>query len=312
LAMGADATAIEAEIAGRTTADTELISRLGRSLWPAAGKLLADAAVPQTWGATELGPAAYRPLANLTAALLAEAATLDTLCAETATGLLPPTSATVTALLNRVAKRDQAALPVMITLLLDRLPLVVSLLPRAHEGHEAASLQAAMDTATDLLLGQLDQPSGGAEARIGAGTLAEAAITASRITTLLAQLETPNTKPLRRDRLHAVRRRLDAGCRARFVSALHDDLLAPLRHPDSRLTPDEVTALEAAARGLRVLEAEFRLVGSGSTYDLLLGKTVQAIKDDAMRDRLAWVDQLRLVEILGGADAALAMLDEVS
>jgi hypothetical protein len=312
LAMGADATAIEAEIAGRTTVDTELIARLGRSLWPAAGKILAEPAVPQTWGATELGLAAYRPLASLTAALLAEATTLDTLCAETATGLLPPTSATVTALLNRVAKRDQAALPVMITLLLDRVPHVVSLLLRTHEGREAASIQAAMDTATDLLLGQLDQPGGGTEARIGAGTLAEAAVTASRIATLLAHLETPNTKPRRRDRLHAVRRRLDAGCRARFVSALQDDLLAPLRHPNSRLTPNEVTALEAAARGLRVLEAEFRLVGSGSTYDLLLGKTVQAIRDDAMRDRLTRVDQLRLVEILGGADAALAMLDEVS
>jgi hypothetical protein len=63
---------------------------------------------------------------------------------------------------------------------------------------------------------------------------------------------------------------------------------------------------------LRVLEVGARLAGSGATYDLLLGKAAEAIKGNAMRDRLTLVDQVRLVEILSGSDAALAMLDQAS
>jgi hypothetical protein len=312
LAMGTEAATIESEIAGRTTADTELIARLGRSLWPAAARILNDPAIPETWDATELGEVAYRPLAGIVAALLAEAPALDTLCAETATGLLPPGAGTVMALLIRVAKMNQTALPIKIMLLLDRLPQVASLLPRAREGQEAATIQAAMEVAIDLLLGQFDQPAGVAEARIAAGTLADAGAAVSRIATLLAHLETPNVKPRRRDRLRAVRQRLDAACKARFMSALQDDLVASLQHRDVRVFPLDITAIEATARGLRVLETEARAVGSGATYDLLLRKAVEAIKGNAMQDRLTLVDQIRLVEILGGSDAALAMLDQSS
>jgi len=311
-ALGADATAIEAEIVGHTTADTLVIARIGRSLWPAAARVLANTAMPESWDATELGRAVYQPLAGIVSALLAEAPALDTLCAETATGLLPPTAGIVAAILSRVAKTSPAALPIMITLLLDRLPQVAGLLPQAREGHEAAAIQAAMEVAADLLLGQLEQPAGIAETRIAAGTLADAGAVVGRIASLLAHLENPNTKTRRRDRLRAVRRRLDAGCKARFVAALQDDLLTPLQHPRNPLTAADVIALEAAARGLRVLETEARVVGSGPTYDLLLRKAVEAIRDSVMRDRLALVDQLRLVEILSGPDVALAMLDQAS
>jgi hypothetical protein len=312
LAMGAEATAIDAGIVGRTTADTELIGRLGRSLWPAAAQALAATAMPKTWKAAKLGEAAYRPLATIVATLLTEAAALDTLCLETATGLLPPTAETVAALLGRVAKMNPDALPLMITLLLDRLPETAGLLPQAREGHAAAAIQAAMDKAADLLLGQLGQLAGGIEARIATGTLAEAGATVSRIATLLTHLETPNAEPHRRDRLRAVRRRLNASCKARFVSALQADLLAPLQHTGPPLTPTDITALEAAARGLRILEAGARLAGSGSIYDLLLGKAADAIKGNAMRDLLTLTDQVRLVEILSGSDAALALLDQAS
>jgi hypothetical protein len=225
---------------------------------------------------------------------------------------LPPGAGAVMALLIRVAKMNLAALPIKIMLLLDRLPQVASLLPRAREGQEAATIQAAMEVAIDLLLGQFDQPAGVAEARISAGTLADAGAAVSRIATLLVHLETPNIKPRRRDRLRAVRQRLDAACKARFVSALQDDLLAPLQHRDVRLFPADIAALEATARGLRVLETEARAVGSGTTYDLVLRKAVEAIKDNTMQDRLTLVDQVRLVEILCGSDAALAMLDQSS
>jgi hypothetical protein len=53
---------------------------------------------------------------------------------------------------------------------------------------------------------------------------------------------------------------------------------------------------------------EARVVGSGATYDLLLRKATETTKDRAMRDRLTQVDQIRLVEVLAGPDAALELL----
>ena len=284
--------------------------RLGRSLWPAAARVLADPAIPRTWDATTLGEPAYRPLADSVAALLAEAPALDTLCSDTTTGLLPATAETVAPLLGRLAKTNPAALPMMITLLLDRLPEAAGLLPQAHEGQAAAAIQTALNTATDHLLGPPGDSAGGAGARVAAGTLAEAGTAASRIATLLTHLETASAKPPQRDRLRAVRRQLHAACKARFVSALQDELLAPLRHSITLLTPADITALETAARGLRILEAGARVAGGGPTYDLLLCKAAEAIRANAMRDRLARADQVRLVEILSGPDAALAMLDQ--
>ena len=307
LAMGAAAAAIDAEVAGRTTADTALIGRLGRSLWPDAATILASiGAVPDGWGATGLGEAVYRPLAASVAALLGEAPALDALCSETVADLLPPAAETVSGLLGRVVTANQAALPMMIVLLLDRLPEAAGLLPSVREGRQAAVILAAAEEAADLVLGQLDQPSGGVQMRIAAGTLVEAGAVAGRIATLLTHLDTPDARPRRREHLRAVRQRLNAGCKDRFVSDLQDDLLARLQPASD---PVDIAALEAAARGLRVLESEARAVGGGATYDLLLGKAAEAIGCDAMRDRLARVEQVRLVEILSGSDAALAMVD---
>jgi hypothetical protein len=311
LAMGPAAVVIGTEIAGRTTDDCDLISRLGRSLWPEAARILAEAPMPESWDATELGIAAYLPLASIVAALLAEASAVDRLHADAATGLLPPPPATIEAMLVRVARRDAVALPMMLAVLLDQVPDAAALLPAAQLGPEATAIQAALDGAADLLLRQLGQEDS-TESRIATGTLADAGVAVSRMAALLRHLDVPDATPRRRDRLRAVRQRLEADCKARFASGLEDEVLAPLLHLGVPPAPADIPALESAARGLRVLETEARIVGSGSTYDVLLGKAAEAIKDRAMRDRLSRADQLRLVEILVGSDAALAMLDAPS
>jgi hypothetical protein len=309
LRMGAAATAVETELTGATTADHPLISRLGRSLWPTAAGILADVAVPPTWDGTGLGDVNYRSLAGAVAALLSEAATVDALAADAATGLLRPGPEAIAAMLSRVALANKAALPMMIAVLLDRLPEAADLLPAAHSGPEADAMHAAMDDAADLLLRQLDEEDGTAT-RIAAGSLADAGTAVSKMAALLNHLETANVEPRRREQLRATRQRLEAHCKARFASGLQDELLAPLERLGIAPAPTDIPALESAARGLRVLEIEGRVVGSGPTYDLLLGKAAEAIKDGAMRDRLSRADQFRLVEILVGPDAALAMLDQ--
>jgi hypothetical protein len=303
LAMGAAGVAIETRMAGRTTADTELIVRLGCSLWPAAAKILTGSAIPETWAATQLGDNIYRPLADIVAAVLAEAAALQTLCAETATGLLPPRLKVVEAILNRVARMNPGALPMMIALLLDSVPQAAGLLLPAR----TTTVQNAMNEAAEILLRQLSHEDG-IEARIGKARLSDAGTATSRIVTLLTHLSDVATKYTPRDQLRMLRRRLDASCAARFASGLRDELLTPLRRLTIFPDPDQILALETAARGLRVLATEARSVGSGVAYDRLLSQAAAAIKDDAIR--MALTDRLRLIEILASPAAALAMLDQ--
>jgi signal transduction histidine kinase len=305
--MGAAAVAIGAGIAGRSTADVDVISGFGGTLWPRVAAILADAAVPDGWGETGLGIANYRTLADAVAALLAEAVTLDGLRLDAAFGLVPAKPDAIAAMLGRVGQASRAALAMIIAILLDRLPEAADLLVAARCGLQDSVIRDATDKAAELLLRRLEQQDG-IEARIAAGSLADAGLAAARIGRLLKHLGLANADDRRRERLGTARRHLAAACNARFVAGLQEELLAPLSRIGVAST--ETAALEAAARGLRVLETESRAMGNGSTYDLLLSKATEAISADSMRDRLSQMEQLRLVEILAGSDAALAMLDQ--
>jgi hypothetical protein len=309
LVMGAAGSAIETGMAGQTTTDTDVVTRLGRSLWPVAAKILAGSAIPRSWPATDLADTVYRPLADIVAAVLAEAATLQTLCSESATGLLPPRPDAVAAILSRGSRLNPAALPMMIALLLHSVPQAAGLLPPAQRGAIGTALHAAMDGAGDILLRQLNEEDC-TGARIIKASLSDAGTVTSRIVMLLAHLADAAAKPARREQLRLLRRRLDAACRARFVSGLRNELLTPLQCPGVSVSPAEMRALETAARGLRLLATEASAVANGPAYGKLLGQAVEAIKNDSMRDKLALADRLRLVEILAGPDAALAMLDQ--
>lgn len=303
LSMGPDAAAIEARILNRTTADVDLIARCGGLLWPAASRVLAAGKVPETWDRTGLGLAMYAPLTTCIAALLGQAAALDALASATAGGLLPPDAQRIHAMLGEVAAAHLPALPMMIALLLARMPEAAAALPQAHGGSTGMAVQAALDQAAERLLWHLDADDG-TKSRIASGSLSDAGASAAQIAKLLGHLETGSASPRRRVQVQAIRKKLDVGCKARFATGLEQELLLPLNDP----APLAIPALEAAARGLRVLETEARTVGSGAAYDVLLKKAAEAISGPAMRDRLALVDQVRLVEILSGPEAALAIL----
>ena len=302
-AMGAVATAVEARIAHHTTADLDLIGECGGLVWPAVPGILSDGQVPAAWPSTGLGPAVYPPLASSIAVLLGQAVALEALATSTAHGLLPPDRKRIEAMLGDVATAYPPALPMMIALLLARVPESASVLPKAHSGATGAAVQAALGEAANRLLQQLDEEDG-AEVRIGSGSLGEAGASAGRIVALLGHLDAGSGNPRQRAQMRAIRKKLDAGCKARFGAGLEQELLIPLNQPQ----PAAIPTLEAAAHGLRVLETEARAVGSGATYDLLLNKASEAIGAPTMRGRLAQVDQIRLVEILSGPDAALAIL----
>jgi hypothetical protein len=308
MGVGDKILAIEREIAGHTDADTDLVTRFGRSLWPAAADTLRRQTVPVNWETSGLMLQVYRPLADCVAALLDEAANLEALCAGTANGLLPVRPGAVIAMLDRVMAVNHAALPMMIALLLVRLPEAAASILGMAVGSKSMPIRAAMDRAVDRVLGQLSLD-GGTEDFIAAGTLADAGAAAGHIKTLLTQLDGASSKPQRREQLRSIRQHLDASCKARFTAGLEQEFLAPLRQLADTPNHSVMTTLETAARSLRMLETEARAIGSGAAYDLLLRRAADMIKKNgAPGGQMGTVDQVRLVELLAGPEAALAML----
>lgn len=299
-ALGADAADIEGAINGRTTEETDLIVRLGRVMWPEAARILLQPAVPATWDSTGLSETVYATLAKAIAALLAEAPALEAIFAQTANNRLPPPRPSIEALVGRVAAANPAVLPMAVVLLLDRMPQAAAIVAERMDQRPIAE---ATDKAADLLLRQLSE-NDQAEQQIAAGSLADAAEATGRIATLLRHLEKTEAGSSRRDMLQDLRQRLDAGCRARFESGLRDELLAPLEAPSADLCPPE---LEKAARGLRLLGTEARKAGSGAAYDAMLEQAAGKLTGDVAADRLTAVERMRLIEILAGPDAALAL-----
>jgi hypothetical protein len=306
-AIGDQVLAIERELAGHTDADTDLVTRWGRALWPAAAHTLRTQTVPETWQASGLTLLAYRPLADRVAALLDQAASLEALCAETANGLLAVRPGAVAAMLDCIMAVNQTAVPMLIALLLVRLPEAAASIISTTVGSNSTPMRAAMDRAVDQVLRQLSLDRG-TEDFIAAGTLADAGAAAAHIKTLLTQLDGGSNKPQRREQLRSIRQRLDASCKARFTAGLDGEFLAPLRQLADAPDRSAMTALEASARSLRVLETEARAIGSGAAYDLLLRRATDMIKGGTSGGHLGIVDQVRLVELLAGPEAALTML----
>jgi hypothetical protein len=305
-------TAIEVQIAGRTRTDIDHIMRLGQSLWPDVAHILRTSGIPETWDSSGLSDMTYRPLADAVAALLDQAGPLDSLCADTANGFIPLNPDRVAAMLGRVAAVSQTALPMLIAMLLARVPEAAAVVPVSAAGLRTASIQTALERAADRLLLNLDEEAG-IEAQLAAGSLAQTAASIARITALLRQFDTVSASPQRRARLRSIRQRLGACCQDCFTKALQGDFLAPLHARANALSgnrdPAVIRDMEAAARSLRVLQMEARAVGNGPVYDSLLNETAEAVKDVAMGDRMTRVDRVRLVELLVGPEAALAMLD---
>ena len=272
-AMGEEAVSIAAKIDGRTTHDTDLINRLGHRLWPAAAKVLARSPPPEDFKQTGLNAAQFQGLAIDIAALLSQAPALEALCAETENGLLTPAPEAVHAILRGVAAISEFALPMIVSLLLMRVPEAGSFLDQPA-GSKPTPVTKALDQAADLLIEQLEEE--GPEMRVAAGAMETAGVAVRQMAVLLTHLENNSRKPARKAQVSQIRGRLDAACKARFTTALEQELLAPLRDLASSNRPMSLAALEAAARSLRVLETEARAAGSGRVYDSLLGQVADS------------------------------------
>jgi hypothetical protein len=167
-------------------------------------------------------------------------------------------------------------------------------------------LRAARDQAIDLLLDQLEAP-GTMETQLNRGDPGLSADVVRRMGLLLREADAGSSKH-HHARLKRLRRRLDETCRARFAAGLATDVVGKLFARNAPLDVASIDRLEAAARGLRAFETEARGLGGASTYDALLHQAADTVRGLPSSGALGVVQRVRLVEILAGPDAALAML----
>ena len=308
--LGPLAQRISAMIDGRLVSDHAVVEAAGALLWNDAGLQMLDATSVPGWETTGLDHRVQRPLVRRTGALLTQALRLRRLVTDAAEGLVPPDAAIVQAMLVDTARLEPETQPMLIGLLLARVPEtgpVLAAVAAALGQRGDAALRHAGEQAAELLLDQLETP-GGAEGQLGGQDLSEAGATVRRLTSLLGALEGDPLAPGRRDRLKGLRDRIDASCQSLFNERLSSDLLDPLRTLNASAGADSEWALEGAARGLRALETEARRVGGAKSYDSMLSKAADMVRAVTAQGSLGRTGGARLMEILAGPEMAMTLI----
>ncbi len=308
-ALGPDIAAIDALIAGKLADDLAVIEQAGALLWPEAARILAGAPPPPEWADAGLNPTVHKPIASGVAAVLTRRTALEAVIQDSRAGLLAVGEEAIEPIIAGLAEETTESQALVIAVLLARLPRagpLLSVLDSVMRG--SPPLRQASDRAADALLDRLDTENG-IESRITHATLGQACHEVQRLGTMLSELEDRTGDPKRRTRLRGLRQRLDASCRTRFAGSLKDEFLAPLQAMSGAIDPPVQRLLETTARQLRTLEVAARPIGSGAVYDTLLLQAAAAITaDGSKRGGQSVMRSARLVEILAGPDAAMALL----
>jgi hypothetical protein len=283
----------------------DALIEIGSDLWSRAAEILGAAPAPTDWvAASGLRAPDHRVLAGAVSALLAQASPLMHIISRVAAGI-DPEADEFSALLEGVAPSGSLPLAMMIALAMEVLPrpeLFIRVADAFVGRHGDPKIRATSDSAVNFVLDGMERsPLTGAD-------VAQVAQDVRRVATMLADLQLcAAQQPRRRDRIELTRRKVDTVCRERFASELKERLLAPSTDLTSA-TDDTVASLEATARDLRRFEAAARQIGGADQYDRQLRDAAQSLRPVAGEDTLARISRIRLMEILQGSDAAMAVL----
>jgi hypothetical protein len=313
IALGRDAAAIDTLIAGRTSLDLDVIHQAGPVLWDDAGRILEMAPRPPQWhDDTGLNDAAYKPLAGAVGAVLRLHPQLDALVRDAENGLIAQPETEIALLLARAADEPPETQAIVNAILLARLPHAAPLLRALDtvplDDAARAAMRRASEQAVTAALDRLDA-AGGIEAAIAEAPLDGIGGEVRRLAGFLEGLEEQPNQAQRRQRLRLLRQRLDRSCQTRFAAALQEDVITPLRDLTGPVTTSAQSCLEASARSLRGLEAEARRIGGADCYGRLLDEAAAALRDAADAGYMPPGRSARLMEIVAGPEAAMAMLE---
>ena len=298
-ALGPDAAAIEAGIAGKHFADLAVVDALGRKLWHRAAKVTPSLSCPTEWEATGLVEADYHRIAAMAAGVWRHAEPLWSALLAAREG---PPEILVRDSLAAAAAEDAVVLEAM---------LATILLKAAKPGSVAAAAAAAHVGPPGIAERMLDRwledcaPDLAVDDAAGAARLAEEFVEA------IEDLESSPAvrRPERRQRVAALRRRVGDACRTTYAEATTQSLLSPLTHATAPPDNAAMLALESTARSLKRLEVAGRMLGGGAGYDAALRRILDGFGTLRRRPGTNPADLARLTEILAGSEAALKLLD---
>jgi hypothetical protein len=308
--LGAEARAIDDMMRGRAVEDNDITHAAGGLLWPAAARILADAALPPSvWHKTSMSPDAWLVLSRPVAGLLSFTDKLHALFAELEIGVVLHTEALIP-LVACAAQHGLETLSMLAALVLARAPEARKLLIRAGRvlGQDGeARMRVAATRAIETLLARLDRASG-VESLVRSAGLANAGLEVRRIMQLVECVRA-SQEPSLQARLHELLQRLDAICRRRFGAAIKVEFADLLVQLGNEPEPAAFNLVEDAARGLHDLKQEASRIGNPDAYDALLQQAASLVKAAESQGALSLVDRVRLVEILLGPEEALAILE---
>jgi hypothetical protein len=309
--LGPDAAAIDAMVAGHRTDEIQVVTLAGEALWPRASAILAGSAeAPSDWAKTGVRETLYQPLARIVAAVLCRAPRLRSLLRDADVAVLNARDGTIAEILRTIADEPAEACAMVVQLILLQSPGAAPLLRRfiAANANSAqkALLSAALAQGTEEALAQLDGPTGIAEV-IGSAPLGDIGDHVRRIATLLREVGLDTAASAHRPHLKAIRRKLDAACRARFADGMSSGLVQPLTPGSGAVDQAGQIRMETCIRDLRKLETEVRTAGGASGYDDLLVEASDTVHAAAAAGTLTPVRTCRLIELLSGPEAALAL-----
>lgn len=305
--------------AGRTMLEATTVRAIGEVLWPAAG-----AAAIRCGEAPALAPDLRWQLA-VVAPLLTLAPTLLPLLWQLPPRPMGPLDRQAADLLlgavrAAVATGEQAVQSVLeILLVRSGSPLVVlEPLRHAELGVETRRRDAMLASLVRRRI---------ADMRILASRLAGEGAgarrpSAAQLLRLVADLDALEGKwPLggeERAALAGIREQASAGIGAGIEVAVGQEILGPLATlAQSELSDDEVERLEDCARNTRRLSIAGAKLGLAATPDAMLGGYLPAVHDAIrqggtdQRSRKSLFEQLRVVEIMFGSDAAAHLYGEL-
>ncbi len=308
--LGPEASLIDASLAGHTAGAVQLITEIGGMIWPRAAEILVASSCPVDWSETGLPPGLYPALVQAVAAVLRRASRLRFLLRDSEVAVLEANERTIREIVQDIA-REPAAGQVMIAQLVllqspHAAPLLRQLMTTGQEKKETAILHQAMARGTEQALIQIESDAGSIE-EIRSGPLASVGEQVRRVTALLDDLGRDTGVAAHRPRLQAIRQKLDQACRARFAEALTEGLVQPLASACGPLDGAGQLELETCIRDLRTLETAMRPIGGSATYDALLVQASESVRIAAQTGTLTPVRKFRLIELLSGPEAAMAM-----
>ncbi|MFT8243604.1 hypothetical protein [Roseomonas sp. BN140053] len=302
--LGARCREVTAQLSGLSLDDQPAVIGLGAQIWEDGAAVLALLAgtgrVPPGWTEAGLRPEQFQPLAALCAAVLAHGVAIQRAVAAGRDG---PPEALARQALRLVAPAGREAFGAVLATLLRTAsrPGALSALATAISPAAGRMADSALEAALEARLP--DIPS-----------LSPQALPASieNLRDLLddAASATAGRGPDWRKRLEGWRHGADLACRAAYAAHGREQVLAPAeRLARGAVSDGEAALLEEQALALRRFELAARTLGGEGAYDAsrraLLDRLRQLAREGGPATR---VEMSRLAEILGGAEAGMALL----